>query len=188
MMPDFLVLSARIAALLDQKVSRQWMDLAALFMFQAALEQYVHKLNGALDLSELDAAFAWGWVVDPKPSNERDEVLNGFESSDEEDLNEINEMFRSMDQDAEIEGWQATRIRYKARFLAIGNKGWTEHLNELTKEFPARRFEVTLLEYLDNVFVQIQKRPVLVQLEHGELQGLSMSETADLLQRAFATR
>lgn len=189
MMPDFLVLSARISASLDQKVSRQWMDLAALFMFHAALEQYVHKMNEALDLSELDAAFAWGWVDDdPRPLTERNGVLNGVESSDDEDLNEINEIFRSADQDAEIEGWQAIRLRYKARFLAIGNKRWEEHLDELTKEFPVRRFGTTLLEYLDNLFAQIQKRPVLVQLEDGELHGLSKSKTANLLQRAFATR
>lgn len=187
MLPDFLVLSARTALLLGQTVSRQWMDLAASFMFQAALEHYT--TNAPSGLNELDIAFAWGWVKGGSSLQERyDDEVSSDDAIAASDIIEINDAFCSPDGDAQIDGWQATRLEYKARFLAIGQKPWDEHVDDLARRFTPHHFEQRLLDYLDSLFIQIQTRPILVQMEEGQVEGLSRSETNDLRRRAFTNR
>lgn len=185
LLPDFLVFSARTAALLDQNVSEQWMQLAASFMFQAALEQYA--TTDSLSLDELDEAFAWGWRRKyPRSQEQHTREASDAQLSEESDLIETEDMFCTHGGDAQIGGWRATRCEYKAKFLRMRTKTWGEHIEELENEFPVTAFEETLLEYLNSLFTQIQKKPILIQLEEGQLEGMSKCQTANLLQRAFA--
>lgn len=92
-LPAFMALSAaQVAMISSTTVTREWMSLAARYMTQSVLEQYlIYGEHGSEPLLE---AFAWGF----------DAGLVADASSDER---RINAMF--WDKDDEVGGWEYVR-------------------------------------------------------------------------------
>jgi len=103
-LPGFMALSAaQISMHSSRTVTRMWMSLAARYMTQSALEQYlVYGEKGSEALME---AFAWGF----------DAELVAEEGTDEW---ETNAMF--WDEDAELEGWEDIRNAH-LRAVSLGS-------------------------------------------------------------------
>jgi hypothetical protein len=57
-----------------------------------------------------------------------------------------------------------------------------QHLQHLTSRFPLDRFEAEILNFV-SALQRSQDPPLLVQLENGEVAGLSARETEALKQR-----
>lgn len=57
-----------------------------------------------------------------------------------------------------------------------------KHLKRLTKRFPLRNFEEQLLHFLDALQVE-QEEPLLVQIETGNVTGMSNEQVKDLKKR-----
>ena len=175
---SFMSLSAEITVRRGQKINSDWMLLAAEAMLLAALEQPVKE--DLMDLDDIDATFAWGW----KPGQRRQSP----NINNEIDL--INEMFYDTHADGEITGWNDMRNHFKAMFFAVEDRNWNTHIEIVGRYFPKEDFEKKLLDYSKDVFTfqWDQKKPILVQLENGTLEGLGLDhdQTSEFIGRVFA--
>ena len=100
-LPGFMAVSAAQVAMINSStVTKRWMSLAARYMMQSALEQYL--VYGERGSEKLLQAFAWGF----------DAYLVADEGSDEWETNAV-----FWDDDAEVEGWEEIR---SAHLEAVG--------------------------------------------------------------------
>lgn len=95
-LPIFIALTATVTRMNeDFKISDEWMELAAEYMQQAALEQYL--IYGAQGPGPLREAFAWGYDED-------------FQGADDSPEAMVNDMFHGDGKDV-IEAWDSLRTR-----------------------------------------------------------------------------
>ncbi|SMY28894.1 unnamed protein product [Zymoseptoria tritici ST99CH_1A5] len=171
LLPLFMRLSASFQNLLNISVSKTWCDLAVGWMLQACLEQYlIYRANGK---EILDEAFAWGF----NPGAE------GGIDGDEGD--KVNDMFKDDESEQEIPGWK--EMRQRALEKLCPKVGWNGKNSELVgclldaaEENPMRRTEERILEYFKGLSRSIPE-PVLVQLEKGQLQGMTEMQTREFM-------
>ncbi|KAI9871732.1 MAG: hypothetical protein M1830_002520 [Pleopsidium flavum] len=167
-LPGFMALSAaQIAMHSSRSVTRIWMSLAAQYMTQSALEQYlVYGEQGSEALLE---AFAWGFDAD----------LVAEEGTEEW---ETNAMF--WDGDEELKGWEDIRgMHLRAiKFAPEPEIALETHLEDLAMSNPIEEFENDMMAFLE-ASLGCQPSPTLAQLEAGELEGLSRPETDRLRER-----
>lgn len=157
-LPRFLIISAVISNAMNEDPSQQWMELAAEYMLQAAIEQYTKY--GAAGPEALEKCFRWGWV-------------RSLDTKDD-DLALINDMFRGSDE-AEIVGWTETKEKYLRTFDYGGQSYFASSYRDLEGELPRTAFEMRVLEYADGL-LGFLKKPILLQLELGQLDTLGLSE------------
>jgi len=187
---DLLPLFMRVSALRDamtgseDKVTELFMCLAAEFMLQACLEQILvigtkRKLGNLLG-----EAFAWGYKKNCKSEDK-----------------EIDMMFTDPMYEVEVQGWKNIKEAHYIQLLprrtstlkdpcAIPSsidtmesraaRDTIAQLGEVAAKHPVAQFERSILEYLTAMADSISK-PVLVQLEDGELDGMSRPETQQFL-------
>lgn len=174
LLPSFMSVSAAIASFFDgNNITDVWMHQATEWMLQAVLEQYL--VFGQQGLDAIDEAFAWGY----KPWQDS----LGVEEEGHVD-DEVNLMFSDDTEAKEVEGWSAVRVQYLEELFpdeaelpnAEGGR-LQRHLESVAARFPIVDFEKKIVDFLHALSVTIAK-PVLVQLEEGQLDGMSEEETA----------
>lgn len=161
LLPQFMALSAAQVQKSEWIMNELWLNTAAEFMLQAALEQF--STFGQSGWQVVAEAFAWGW----NPT---------LEDSVSDDEKSINRMFKDETEQCEIERWESVKHQY---WVAIANDDgidWDVHLADVAERFPIFRFDGLILDFLHGLF-KILKTPVLVQLEQGQLEGLTREET-----------
>ncbi|GAB7356359.1 hypothetical protein MBLNU459_g7146t1 [Dothideomycetes sp. NU459] len=186
LLTPFMELSAARASLnADFSITWRWMKMAGEFMLQATLEQYL--VRGAAGREVAEEAFAWGYTSsqsDPALTNVGEQWLNTDA--------EINNMFRAEADDeemnvaeTEIEGWRETRDEF-CNMLQPDQFDLVEHLVNVAADRPIDAFEAQVVAFLEALSMSLPA-PVLVQLENGQLDGLTRKETAAFKQKVGIT-
>lgn len=103
-LPAFMALSAIQNSRHESDITVLWMDLAARFMAQAALEQYVHY--GANGPNVLLHAFAWGFDANSTAGKGSDDW-------------EVNSMFSG--EEGEVPEWAGIRKQFIGKVLSDDN-------------------------------------------------------------------
>ena len=137
LLPFFLVVSAEFG---DHNVNEEWMKLAAEWMLQASLEQYL--VYGAKGEERATEAFAWG-------------MLKNCEGIHSEDVR-VNMLFTDSETGKEIRGWSDLLGRFalevSLRHLPEDDElKQYERLWRVYDSWPPDRFEEKVLQFLDNV-------------------------------------
>ncbi|KAK4984418.1 hypothetical protein LTR66_008511 [Elasticomyces elasticus] len=176
LVPLFVALSAaRAQEGSDWNITRRWMVLAAEFMLQSVLEQYLVYGNHGLEV--IEQAFAWGHTLHQVTKATVDDKFGGRDP----EAAIIENMFVGEHGEHEIEGWQSIRGSFILKLLPVGDD-YVSHLDELALHFPIADFEDRIVSFLE-ALLKSMPTPILTQLEAGKLDGLTQQETDDFLQR-----
>lgn len=185
--PLFFNISAKIAIFIKQSISEQWIELAAQFMLQAALESYV-KLDSTVEVGNpLALSFAWGWI----PSTYWDDFDSSDRSGIEAELM-INDMFAA-DRGNQSKGdpaWQKTRLKYMSLLGSLlsmerlDNGSIVTQLQRITDEYPIHEFERKVVAFAQDMWEHCRK-PILIQIEEGRVKGMTECEFEDFKKRIF---
>ncbi|KAI9844489.1 MAG: hypothetical protein M1837_005572 [Sclerophora amabilis] len=160
-LPAFMALSsAGVKTTAGWSITTAWMDLAAEYALQAAVEQYL--VYGAHGPQALRNAFAWGY-------DERSQAREGSEER------EIHDFFQSGGEET-IQQWRAIRDEHLNRVIPDGGDDLHQHLKHVSQRFPLHEFEAKLLEFLKGL-TTIHPKPILIQLESGKLDEMTTEET-----------
>ncbi len=184
---EFMALSAAQTAMIrSSTITTAWMSLAARYMTQSVLEQYL--IYGGKGTEPLLEAFAWGFnaglVADARSVEGR-----------------TNAMF--WDEDGEVVGWEDLRNRHiravsedlpssprhcwrHAQFIPEPGESLDIHLENLAVRNPISEFEDGMIAFLKALLV-CQPKPILAQMESAKLNGLSRLENDLLKQRVGFT-
>lgn len=174
LLPLFVELSAVSSSIHGSSLTARWMHLACEFMLQACLEQYL--VCGATDADALNEAFAWGYA----------DETGGAKTGR---VPEINELFEDDEYAQEVDGWSALKAEYVQELVgdgapspesATGESNVCGHLERVSAQHPKDEFEASVLKFLEALSASIAQ-PVLVQLEEGQLEGMSQEETREFL-------
>jgi hypothetical protein len=185
--PLFFSMSAKVASCIGQGISEQWMELAAQFMLQASLESCLMPGCTANGENPLAVSFAWGWI----PPRFWDDIVSGDEIGVEAEML-INNMFLDDDKNhaRENPAWQKTRLKYMSLFSSpqaeghLGRHALSMHLINIASEHPRQDFEKKIVVFSKSIW-EICRRPLLVQIEGGAVDGMSKSEFEDFKKGAF---
>lgn len=191
MCPFFLTLSARIFGFIKQTIGETWVELAAQFMLQAALEAYLTPSLADDKNNQVAQAFAWGWI--PPERWERDYGWTDQSGADLELM--ANKIFA--DEDSRLAGenqlWQETRLKYLSFFdiskqqqhgEPLSHQQLKTLLGSLARENPVEALEVKMMDVLEQMW-SLCRKPVLIQIEEGHLDGLSSDEFDDFKERVL---
>jgi hypothetical protein len=197
LLPHFLDLSANMAANLGQDVTQQWMELAAEFMLQSAWENHVH-LDAESDGESLKVAFGWGrWAQE----EELDGIATSADAGGEAKAVEVcvDAMFSTGDGSSgraagqEIPEWTDVKLEYLSAFgtLPDGEEAteqaqiWqVKRLREIAERFPKEVFDGKIVDYLGGLW-KLGKKPLLVQIEEGKIDGLTKEEFEEFMLNVF---
>lgn len=185
--PLFFTISARITGFVNQGISKQWVELAAQLMLQAALESCLTTAGMHGIDNPVSVAFAWGWI----PSSHWDECESiDRVSIEHEEM--INRMFEddSSNRTRENQLWQMTRLKYLSIFsnpqpIELDDTARMEHLLGIAEEYPIHEFEKKVVVFLEAMW-KFCRKPLLVQIEEGVVDGMASSEFEEFKQRIFA--
>ncbi|KAL1962810.1 hypothetical protein VTN77DRAFT_9179 [Rasamsonia byssochlamydoides] len=145
-LPDFMALCAMAAPILPAEES---MELAAQFMLQASLEQYL--VFGRASSDVIDEAFAWG---SPDAGNVNPET----NADDDVD-------------DACI--WWRKRAKYIRHLQPNPGESLDTRLQNASRDFSVSQFEGMVIDFLHGLLTKLEI-PTLVQLEIGGLAELGI--------------
>lgn len=96
LLPSFLATASSMRRVFSTNMSQMFMELAATFMMQASMEQYL--VYGSKGVGPLMECFAWGWRRSPS------EVW--------QDEADVIQMFKDEDLQEEVDGWAEVRSKY----------------------------------------------------------------------------
>lgn len=177
LLPSFMAVIAARNELNNSNLSTGLMELAAQFMLQACLEQYL--VCGATGCDAIDEAFAWGY----KPTN----PTNGNRKSELDAIHgdgsptEMDRMFQDEDDHSqEVPDWRETKASHLAELAHSDSETLRQHLEEVADGYPIEDFEETVLKLLAGLAASLPG-PVLSQLEEGRLDGMDDAETQTFL-------
>jgi hypothetical protein len=185
--PLFFTISAKIAGFINQGISEQWAELAAEFLLQAALESCRTSESSRSSMNTLAIAFAWGWI----PSAYWDDAKSDDEAGIETEKL-INTMFAVENGDVikENEIWERTRRKYISNFSRSlpkepGVDGQSNRwLTEIVTQHPMPEFEKKVVAFSKAMW-EFCRKPLLVQIEEGGMEGMTSQEFDDLKKRVF---
>ncbi|KAF2723460.1 hypothetical protein K431DRAFT_188936, partial [Polychaeton citri CBS 116435] len=171
LLPMFMEISAMINAIFNGAGSEIWIRLAAEFMMQACIEQYL--IYGAYGTDAIDEAFAHGYQPDLVPY---DANIHGsrYQATDTE--HKINAMFEHPDFAIEIPNWTKLKKSYLLELLAPESTDIPGKLQQIAQSHPVGVFHDELMDFMEGISQAIPK-PILVQLESERLDGLTQQET-----------
>jgi hypothetical protein len=178
-LPLFMSVIAARNELANSNLSLGLMDLAARFMLQACLEQYL--IFGVDGTDAIDEAFAWGYKR-PHAATESEDQVDSINSQGAEEVSdETIRMFQAEDGvQEENPDWEDLKAKYIA-LLADETPGALQgHLEQIAKDQPVAKFENTVLQLLAGLAASLSP-PVLAQLERGSLDGMGPKETKAFL-------
>lgn len=179
-LPLFMQVIAARNELNNSNLSTGLMELAAQFMLQASLEQYL--VFGAIGCDAIDETFAWGF----KPLNIHNEnfMSDQMDTGDEspaDSLNDVDRMFQDEDDATrEVPDWDEIKSAYLAELADSSDGSLRHHLERVANLYPIKEFEETILKLLVGLAASLPA-PVLAQLEKGSLNGMSTVETQKFL-------
>ncbi|EME77826.1 uncharacterized protein MYCFIDRAFT_79086 [Pseudocercospora fijiensis CIRAD86] len=171
-LPLFMQVSARCHNIFDRNnFTPQWMQLAADWMMHACLEQYL--ICGQEGSDAIDEAFAWGF-------HERDMI------ADETNIRVSDDPFDSEHDELDVQRWESIRRHALAKLFPAVDKNeqrdcclvW--HLGAVNVTNPVASLHANINKFLRDLAEAIEK-PVLAQLETGQLDGMSKEETRNFL-------
>lgn len=161
LLPLFCKLSAYRGALESNSssITKDWMNLAGQFMMQACLE--ILLVHGTSDADLLKEAFSWSWKSDGN----------------------VDEMFANQSQ-REIAEWERIRAGW-AGVLTPSSKQvpLAHHLIQIAAAYPVQSFERDLMNFLQTLHDGVSL-PRLLQVEDGQIDGLTAAQSIELLKRA----
>jgi hypothetical protein len=167
-LPGVMLLSAIASDVFGQPIHEGLEHILGEFMLQAVLEQVLALGNGSED--SVEEAFAWGWSS----------------SAEGEVDTKINEMFANEDRGDHKGGiWEGIRQQYLEELLPMNSEPLISHLQSVAQRFPLSKFEGKLLGLLAAIHSGDGglDRPIMMQLEGGQLEGFSREETKAMLER-----
>ncbi|KXT16441.1 hypothetical protein AC579_5122 [Pseudocercospora musae] len=171
-LPLFMQVSAGCHNIFNgSNLTSQWMQLAADWMLRACLEQYL--VCGKEGSDAIDEAFAWGY-------RERDK------DADETKVKVPDDPFDSMYDEEDVQRWEAIRRHALAKLFPAVDKNkerdcclvW--HLGAINVTNPVTTLYTNITDFLTSLSEAIEK-PILAQLETGQLVGMSTEETRNFL-------
>ncbi|KAL2001251.1 hypothetical protein VTN02DRAFT_1982 [Thermoascus thermophilus] len=171
--PEFMALCAIAAPILSDEMS---MDLAAQFMMQACLEQY--HIFGNLSPEIINEAFAWG----PKGIDDAISETNSSKRQSTLPHADPEVHFTSSADAVNVSSWWKKRAEYMDRLQPESGVSHHIHLENLSNAFPIFQFEGMIIDFLTHLIESLEV-PVLLQLERGQLGGLSRTESENLKKR-----
>ena len=179
-LPLFMTMIAARNELNNSNISSGLVVLAARFMLQACLEQYLVFGNEGSDA--VDEAFAWGYKhpqATDEPQDHHSADSHGVEVEDVSD--ETSRMFQAEDGLAEERReWTDLKAKYIALLADERHDNLQDHLERVAREHPVASFESTVLQLLAGLSASLPL-PVLAQLERGSLDGMGSKETQAFL-------
>ncbi|KAF1352074.1 hypothetical protein BDV97DRAFT_397124 [Delphinella strobiligena] len=161
----------------------------ALAMFDgASLQEFVEAKNINGKRNSISVRLD-GDSANPGPENKRvkmEEIWEGewivnmmFRADPApEDLMTMGEETQARAMESEIEGWQEVRSNYLKLLQPSNNSSSVTHLIQTATDYPIAHFDAKIKSFLVQLWQSIDA-PVLVQLERGQLAGLSVEETDD---------
>lgn len=178
-LPLFMSVIAVRNELANSNLSLGLMDLAARFMLQACLEQYL--IFGVDGSDAIDEAFAWGYKH-PHAVTESEDQVDSINSQGVEDVSEETiRMFQAEDGvQEESPDWKDLKAKYIALLADDKPGALQDNLEQVAKDQPVAKFENTILQLLAGLAASLPL-PVLAQLERGNLDGMESKETIAFL-------
>jgi hypothetical protein len=174
-LPLFMRVIAARSELANSNLKLGLMDLAARFMLQACLEQYL--MFGDRGSDAIDEAFAWGYKHPQGADGPGDPGSVDSQGVEDETIG----MFQAEDGiQEEIPDWKDLKAKYIALVADVPPGGLQHHLERLAKDQPVAKFESTVLQLLAELAASLPL-PVLAQLERGTLDGMGSKETQAFL-------
>ncbi|KAM0710322.1 hypothetical protein Q7P35_002684 [Cladosporium inversicolor] len=182
LLPSFMGVIAARNELNNSNLSTGLMELAAQFMLQACLEQYL--AFGVTGCDAIDEAFAWGAkpTLSAKGHKKSDSNASNGDDSAEPKTSETERMFRDEDNlSQEIPDWNDIKASHIAELAHSDSETLRQHLEDVSYAYPIVDFEETVLQLLAGLAAS-SPGPVFSQLEKGCLDGMSPAETQEFLQ------
>lgn len=187
LLPLFMHTSASRNALTGSNPEDLWLEMAAEFMLQACLEQYL--IWGSYGTDPIDEAFAWGYA----PSTDAAGSPIYVEFRDTIYEQEVNAMFEDNQYEAQIEGWSDIKQYYLCKLASVfsdtvelsrpaHSSDVQARLEKLSASVPFQIFERNLLVFYEAMASSIPE-PTLVQFERGQLVGMTKAETTQFLEK-----
>ncbi|KAF2211117.1 hypothetical protein CERZMDRAFT_85669 [Cercospora zeae-maydis SCOH1-5] len=177
LLPLFMRVSAACHTMFACPPTEKWMNLAAAWMLHACLEQYL--VFGASGSDAIDEAFAWGPAQQRGMSMEEDREEEGHAMQQDKPQDPF---CLGLD-DEHFEMWYPIRSRALDTILSSEKQYWKDVASHLAavwdKSFPAQ-MEKEITEFLSSL-AECIAQPVLVQLQRGQLQGMTISETQSFI-------
>ncbi|KAI4286152.1 MAG: hypothetical protein L6R38_000134 [Xanthoria sp. 2 TBL-2021] len=162
-LPLFLALSAVQNELQGSTITEIWMMLAAGYMAQAYIEQVVVYQNQRPGL--LEEAFHWGYDVDCRAEEATEQW-------------QINDMFGA--DESSVRLWQSIREEHVQALHPPEKTSLVDHLEDMASgALSVVTFKEKVSEFLAGLLSAYQP-PLLIQLERGEVEGLSRKATKAL--------
>ena len=190
---SYIALSAAFTQLGNSQITRPWMLLTAQFMLGATLEQFL--VYGATGREVIAEAFAYG--CSSKLSED-----DATKIDDDELI--INNMFWYGHGDgagnSEVGGWREIRsahinsvsdpvagcIRltdYSDKLVPSEGTTLLEHLKDIeANELPISTLQPAIIDFLKHL-LQAQPRPLLSQVEQGNVDGLTLEQSQSFLHK-----
>jgi hypothetical protein len=189
LLPLFMSVIAARNELNNSNLSPGLMELAAQFMLQASLEQYL--VRGASGSDAIDEAFAWGYRAAPLTTNDGqgrgdDEVDSTGLALPQSDgsvdsTDEVARMFADEDDSSrEVCDWSDVKSSFISQLAHTNGEFLTPHLESVADRYPIDAFEEKVLQLLAGLAASLPS-PILTQLERGTLDGMSVAETEAFL-------
>ena len=175
-LPLFMQVIAARNELNNSNLSKELMELAAQFMLQASLEQYL--VFGATGCDAIDETFAWGH----KPTKTDASQISNIDPDNPKDTShEVDRMFQDEDDmTREVPDWDEIKSAYLEELADSGDGLLRRHLENVAKLYPIKAFEEMNLQLLAGLAASLPS-PILAQLERGSLDGMSTVETKAFL-------
>ncbi|KAI4229631.1 MAG: hypothetical protein L6R36_000678 [Xanthoria steineri] len=162
-LPLFLALSAVQNELQGSTITEIWMVLAAGYMAQSYIEQVVVYQNRSSSL--LDQAFHWGY----------DEDCSAEQASEQR---QINDMFGA--DESSVRLWESIREEHIQALYPPEDTSLVDHLENMASgALSVVTFKEKVSEFLAGLLSAYQP-PLLIQLESGQVDGLSRKATKAL--------
>jgi hypothetical protein len=181
LLPLFMSVIAARNELNNSNLSPGLMELAAQFMLQASLEQYL--VRGASGCDAVDEAFAWGCRAAPLATgdghgNRHDEVdSDGSKGEGAVDpTDEVDRMFQDEEEPSrEVTDWSTVKSGFISQLARTNGDPFMRHLERVADKHPIDVFEQMVLQLLAGLAASLPN-PILTQLEEGTLDGMSAEE------------
>lgn len=175
LLPLFMKVSASCSNGLELTLGNPWMKLATDLMIQACLEQYL--AFGASGTDAIDESFAWGYKT--MAGKEQEDVNTNVGQTEEHD-EEYNIMFKDEDDMKEVAGWADFKREVLETLLFSEERDLLPHLMRVEAQHPYSDCDKNTTLFLQSLSKIIPK-PVLVQLEEGQLDHMSKAETQEFM-------
>nr|POE48806.1 hypothetical protein CFP56_38903 [Quercus suber] len=168
LLPLFMRISALRNAMADSVVSPSWLALAAQFMLQACLEQFL--VFGASGTDAIDEAFAWGYKHEDNNNEDNDATdLAAMTRTSQDPAVMVNDMFSDPELATEIDAWQDLKADALAQLFPrtasdepLSSSVLPHLLQQVAARHPFRAFEAAVFDFLAALHGSLE-RPVLLQ-------------------------